>query len=182
MPHDNFRQSPIYQAALRARDVMGQTSPCFGRRRYYHANQVDAASQRLDHLIRNALVLDEWQHLDSRIICAIKSFLRHLDRTLPQKVGVPPMILNSIRAKMDFCRQLCAASDQERIAVGALPLIVEWFEEKIVKHGSTMEIVVYENPFGGLYAGMSGGSKVYANASTDCRLNAFHLDMREFWE
>lgn len=192
MAHENFRQSPIYQAALPAPDTMGFKQPHAWLRRRERDEDRDGArivyaSRRIDHLIRNAMryVGPNDPYLCPIIISAMKAFVKHIDATLPAMAPrVPANVLVPFRHKVEFCREMIAASDRERAAVGLELTIPETFEDRIVRHGSTMRDVVYHNPFRNFYAGTtSTGSAIYASysAALDGRMLAFHREMKFFW-
>ena len=190
-PHDDLRQSPIYQRALRTPDTMGRPpANNWMRRNENRDNQrVEEACFKLDHLIRNALDMNRYTNgseaLTEWVVCAIKAFLKHLDQTLPA-MKVDRRYRDLIEPRITFCRRIAAASDRERVTayfprITALgnnqPLRADWFENMVIGLGGSMRDVVYHNPFWTLYAGPG----TYIGDCLDRRLNDFHTSMKTFW-
>lgn len=191
MAHEDLRQSPIYQRAVRAPDTMGRSPANNWMRRNENRDnrRVEEACLKLDHLIRNALDINHYKYGDPTltewVICAIKAFLKHLDQTLPG-MQVDRHHRDLIEPRMAFCRQIATASDQERVTAyptyisvlgNSQPLTAEWFEHLVHSFGSSMADVVYHNPFWTLYA----GTGTYTGDSLDRRFNDFHTEMRLYW-
>jgi hypothetical protein len=191
MAHEDLRQSPIYQRALRTPDTMGRRPANNWMRKNENRDnrRVEEACLKLDHLIRNALDMNHYDHgieyLTEWVVCAIKAFVKHLDQTLPL-MQVDRHHRDLIEPRIAFCRRIAAASDQERatrvytftnVLDNNQPLTPDWFEHSVISFGSSMREVVYHNPFWTLYAGPG----TYIGDCLDRRLNDFHTRMRTYW-
>jgi hypothetical protein len=191
MAHEDLRQSPIYQQALGTPDTMGRSPANNWMRRNENRDnrRVEEACLKLDHLICNALNVNRFKYgselLTEWVVCAIKAFVHHLDRTLPL-MRVDQQHRAMIDPRIEFCRRIAAASDRERVTANYeritvlgnnQPLPADWFEQMVRSFGSSMHEVVYHNPFWTLYAGPG----TYVGDCLDRRLNDFHTEMKSFW-
>lgn len=149
------------------------------------------AALKLDHMIRRCLYMEVHRaNFDGTILCAIKAFLRHLDRTLVEKdirrnLRLPSLAWRAISERMAFCRAIVTVCDRICHEENVPEFIPEHFENVILQHGANMDEAVYGNPFwvryngGGI--GSDGRSQLRAFNQASDAMRRYQSVMERYW-
>lgn len=179
-----LREHPVYVRACKTEPVMHDWPPKWvakSRWREIDDWKLIHAGRRLDWLFRRALACENpWGVLDPQAVCAIEDCILFIADEMAKMTNVSVSARREIMSRIEFGHSLLEIDFHERAENGwPRNHNLHQFENFVIQHGFTLEEMVFQNPFQGLYHSPGGYSGV---SSTNHAFNYFHILMKHFWE